>query len=47
MTQSESVSLPKDTRTMRDNTRADTPHPRPIHDARLRDVFVTHSKSTR
>ncbi len=45
--QSECVSVPKDIRTMRDATRPNTPHSRTIHDARLRDVLVTHSRSTR
>jgi hypothetical protein len=46
-TQSESVHVPKDIRVVRDDTRTNTPHPRTIHDAWLRDVFVTHSSSTR
>jgi len=46
-THSESVNVPKDSRTMRDDTRINNPDPRTIHNAQLRDVFVTHSRSTR
>jgi len=45
-TQSESLSAPKDIRTMRDDT-TNNPHPRATPDMRLREVFVTHSRSTR
>jgi hypothetical protein len=46
-TQSESVNVSKDTRTVHSDIRTNDPNPRTIHDARLRDVLVTHSKSTR
>jgi hypothetical protein len=45
--ESESVNVQKDTRTVRDDIRPNAPHQRTIHNARLRDVFVTHSRSTR
>jgi len=46
-TQSGSVHVPKDTRIARDDTRTNSPHRWTIRDARLRDVLVTHSRSTR
>jgi hypothetical protein len=45
--QPESVSAPKPIRTVRDDVWTNNPHPRTSHDVRLRDVMVTHAKSTR
>ena len=46
-TQSESVHVPKDTRIARGDTRTNAPYRWTIYDARLRNVLVTHSTSTR
>ena len=45
--QSESVNAKQNVRTVRDDIRANNPRLRTIHDLRFRDVFVTHSRSTR
>jgi hypothetical protein len=44
-TQSQSVNVPQDTRTMRDDVH--TNNPRTIRDLRHRDVFVIDAKPTR
>jgi hypothetical protein len=46
-TQSESVHIPKDSRTVRNDIRTSNPQPLTIHDARLRNALVTYSNSTR
>ena len=46
-TQSESIHAPKNIRTVRDDIRTNNPRAQKIHDMRLSDVFVTHSRSTR
>jgi hypothetical protein len=47
MTQSKSVTVPHGIRTQRDDIHTNNPRLRSIHDLRFRDVFVTHSGSTR
>ena len=47
MTQSKSVNVPQGIRTLRDDIRTNNPRLRTIHDLRFRDVFATHSRSTR
>jgi hypothetical protein len=42
---SDSGSVPKDTRIMRDDPRVHSPHT--IRELRYRDVFVEYSRSTR
>ena len=44
-TQSESADVSKDSRTMRDDLRTNSPHT--IRELRYRDIFVEHSRSTR
>ena len=46
-TQHESVDFQKAISTVRDDVRKTNPRQRTIHDPRFRDVFVTHSRSTR
>ena len=46
-TQPESVNVQHAVRTVRDDIRTNNPHPRTTNDFRIRDVFVTHSSSTR
>jgi hypothetical protein len=47
MMKTQSVNVPKDTRTLCNDTRTSNPHPRTIHDPRVRDALVTHARSTR
>jgi hypothetical protein len=46
-TQPESVNVPKAMRPVHDDTRPNNADPLTVHVLRLRDVFVTHSRSTR
>jgi len=46
-TQADAVHAAKNIRTVRDDSRTNNPRVRKIHDVRFRDVFVTHSRSTR
>jgi hypothetical protein len=39
--------VPKTIQTAMDDIRIKNPHPRTIHDVRLRDALVTHARSTR